>query len=63
MIIASNANTGPAATLNPAFVGALMGRPTAWTGFGAVAMAWFPWLQRMRSELSQLSCWPMGEAA
>lgn len=50
-------------TLNPLFVEALMGWPTGWTGFASVATAWCPWLQRMRSELSQLSCWPMGEAA
>lgn len=41
----------------------LSAEDTGWTGFGSVAMAWCPWLQRMRSELSQLSCWPMGEAA
>lgn len=50
-------------TLNPLFVEALMGWPTGWTGFASVATAWCPWLRRMRSELSQLSCWPMGEAA
>jgi DNA (cytosine-5)-methyltransferase 1 len=27
-----------------------------------VATVWFPWLQRMRCELSRLSCWPMDEA-
>jgi hypothetical protein len=37
-------------SLNPAFVEALMGWPTAWTDFGSVATAWFPWLQHMRSE-------------
>jgi hypothetical protein len=50
-------------TLNPAFVEALMGWPTGWTGFGSVATAWFPWLRRMRYELSQLNCWPMDEVA
>ena len=35
---------------------------TGWTGFGSVAMAWCLWLQLTRSELSQLSYWPMGEA-
>ncbi|MFC3119852.1 hypothetical protein ACFOHS_22240 [Jhaorihella thermophila] len=48
-------------TLNPLFVEALMGWPTAWTGFGSVATAWSRWLPRMRSELSQLNCWPMDE--
>jgi len=37
-------------SLNPLFVEALMGWPTGWTGFDFVATAWFPWLQRMRSE-------------
>jgi DNA (cytosine-5)-methyltransferase 1 len=41
-------------TLNPAFVEALMGWPTGWTGFGSAATAWSHWLRRMRSELSQL---------
>lgn len=50
-------------TLNPAFVEALMGWPTGWTGFASVATAWSPWLRRMRSELSHLNCWPIGEAA
>jgi len=40
--------------LNPAFVEALMGWPVGWTGFGSVATAWFPWLQRMRSEFLRL---------
>jgi DNA (cytosine-5)-methyltransferase 1 len=50
-------------SLNPLFVEALMGWPSAWTGFGSVATAWSPWLRRMRSELSRLSCWPMDEEA
>jgi len=50
-------------TLNPAFVEALMGWPTGWTGFASVATVWSPWLQRMRFGLSQLSCWPMDEVA
>ena len=50
-------------TLNPLFVEALMGWPTGWTGFASVATAWSLWLQRMRCELSQLSCWPMDEVA
>ncbi len=50
-------------TLNPLFVEALMGWPTGWTGFGSVATAWSHWLQRMRSELWQLNCWPMDEVA
>jgi len=50
-------------TLNPLFVEALMGWPTGWTGFAFVATEWFPWLQRMRCELSQLNCWPMDEVA
>lgn len=41
-------------TLNPAFVEALMGWPTGWTGFDFVATAWSPWLQRMRSEFLRL---------
>jgi len=41
-------------SLNPAFVEALMGWPTAWTGFDFAATAWFPWLQRMRSEFLRL---------
>jgi DNA (cytosine-5)-methyltransferase 1 len=45
-------------TLNPAFVEALMGWPSGWTGFGSVATEWSRWLRRMRSELSLLSCWP-----
>ena len=45
-------------TLNPLFVEALMGWPTGWTGFASVATEWSLWLQRMRSELSQLNCWP-----
>lgn len=40
-------------SLNPAFVEALMGWPTGWTGFGSVVTAWSPWLQRMRSEFLQ----------
>ena len=50
-------------TLNPLFVEALMGWPTGWTGFASVAMAWSPWLRRMRCELSRLNCWPMDEVA
>ena len=37
-------------SLNPAFVEALMGWPTGWTGFDFAATAWSPWLQHMRSE-------------
>ena len=37
-------------SLNPAFVEALMGWPTKWTGFDFAATAWSPWLQRMRFE-------------
>ena len=48
--------------LNPLFVEALMGWPTGWTGFASVATEWCLWLQRMRSELWQLNCWPMDEA-
>ena len=48
-------------TLNPLFVEALMGWPTGWTGFASVAMAWSPWLRRMRCELSRLNCWPVDE--
>lgn len=51
----------PRRTLNPAFVEALMGWPTGWTGFGSVETAWSPWLRRMRCELSQLNCWPMDD--
>jgi hypothetical protein len=50
-------------TLNPAFVEALMGWPTGWTGFGSVATAWSRWLRRMRSELSRLNFWPAAEEA
>ena len=39
---------------NPLFVEALMGWPTGWTGFDFAATAWFPWLQRMRSEFLRL---------
>jgi hypothetical protein len=48
-------------TLNPLFVEALMGWPTGWTGFGSAGTEWSRWLRRMRSELSQLNCWPMDE--
>jgi hypothetical protein len=48
-------------TLNPAFVEALMGWPSGWTGFASVATEWCRWLRRMRSELSRLSCWPMDD--
>ncbi|MFD1059686.1 toll/interleukin-1 receptor domain-containing protein, partial [Paracoccus fistulariae] len=48
-------------TLNPLFVEALMGWPTGWTGSASVAMAWSPWLRRMRSELWRISCWRAGE--
>jgi len=41
-------------TLNPRFVEALMGWPTAWTDFDFAATAWFPWLQRMHSEFLRL---------
>jgi hypothetical protein len=41
-------------SLNPAFVEALMGWPTAWTDFDFAATAWSPWLQRMRSEFLRL---------
>ncbi len=41
-------------SLNPLFVEALMGWPTAWTDFDFAATAWFPWLQRMRSEFLRL---------
>ena len=41
-------------SLNPLFVEALMGWPTGWTGFDFAATAWFPWLQRMRSEFLRL---------
>ena len=50
-------------TLNPAFVEALMGWPTGWTGFAFAATAWFHWLRPMRCELWQLNCWPMAEVA
>ena len=50
-------------TLNPAFVEALMGWPTGWTGFGSVATEWSRWSRRMRCELSRLNCWPMDEGA
>ena len=43
-------------TLNPAFVEALMGWPTGWTGFDFAATAWSPWLRRMRSEFWRLNC-------
>ncbi len=43
-------------TLNPAFVEALMGWPTAWTAFDFAATAWSPWLQRMRFEFWRLNC-------
>ncbi|GHE01003.1 hypothetical protein GCM10008024_14900 [Allgaiera indica] len=49
-------------TLNPAFVEALMGWPTGWTGFASAATEWSRWLPRMRSELSRLNCWPMDES-
>jgi hypothetical protein len=38
-----------------------MGWPTGWTGFAFAATEWFRWLRRMRSELSQLNCWPMDD--
>jgi len=41
-------------SLNPAFVEALMGWPTGWTGFDFAVTAWFPWLQHMRSEFLRL---------
>jgi len=49
--------------LNPLFVEALMGWPAGWTGFGSVATEWSRWSRRMRSELSQINCWPMDEGA
>ena len=61
--MAGSDTSEPRRTLNPLFVEALMGWPTGWTGFASVATAWSPWLRRMRSELSQLNCWPMDEAA
>ena len=50
-------------TLNPLFVEALMGWPIGWTGFGFVATAWCPWLQRMRSEFLRLGSMMMDEGA
>jgi hypothetical protein len=44
-------------TLNPAFVEALMGVHSGWTGFGSLATAWSHWSRRMRSERWQLNCW------
>jgi len=41
-------------SLNPAFVEALMGWPTGWTGFDFAATVWSRWLQRMRSEFLRL---------
>lgn len=61
--MAGNGSCEQRRTLNPLFVEALMGLPTGWTGFASVATAWSLWLLRMRFELSQLSCWPMGEGA
>lgn len=58
---AGSDTSDPRRTLNPAFVEALMGWPTGWTAFGSVATEWSRWLPRMRSELSQLNCWPMDE--
>jgi len=57
--MAGNGSCEQRRTLNPLFVEALMGWPTEWTGFASVATAWSPWLQLMRFELSQLSCWPI----
>jgi len=48
-------------SLNPLFVEALMGWPTAWTGFDFAATAWSPWLQRMRSEFSLLGLMMMDD--
>jgi hypothetical protein len=42
-------------SLNPAFVEALMGWPSGWTGFGSAATEWSRWLPRMRCELWRLS--------
>ncbi|HYN64855.1 MAG TPA: hypothetical protein VES36_09665, partial [Candidatus Limnocylindrales bacterium] len=50
-------------TLNPAFVEALMGWPSGWTGFGFAATEWFRWLRRMRCELSRRSWRPMDEGS
>jgi hypothetical protein len=61
--VAGNDTSDARRTLNPLFVEALMGWPTGWTGFGSVATEWSRWLRRMRSELLQLNCWPMGEGA
>jgi DNA (cytosine-5)-methyltransferase 1 len=61
--IAGSVTSDVRRTLNPAFVEALMGWPTGWTGFASVATAWSPWLRRMRCELSRLNCWPMDDAA
>ncbi len=50
-------------SLNPAFVEALMGWPTAWTGFDFAATAWSPWLRRMRSEFLRLGSVMMDDEA
>ena len=50
-------------SLNPLFVEALMGWPTAWTGFDFAATAWSPWLQRMRSEFLRLGSVMMADEA
>jgi hypothetical protein len=52
--MAGNGSCEARRTLNPLFVEALMGWPTRWTDFGSVETAWFPWLQRMRSEFLRL---------
>ena len=59
--MAGSDTSEPRRTLNPAFVEALMGWPTGWTAFGSAATEWSHWLPRMRSELSQLNCWPVYE--
>jgi len=48
-------------TLNPAFVEALMGWPTGWTGFDSAATEWSRWLQRMRFEFCRLGSLPMND--
>ncbi len=49
-------------SLNPAFVEALMGWPTGWTGFDFAVTAWSPWLQHMRSEFLRLGSMDDGVA-
>jgi hypothetical protein len=59
--MAGSDTSQPRRTLNPLFVEALMGWPIGWTGFASVATEWSRWLQRMRSELWRLNCWPMND--